>query len=89
MTDIYPDYDIRPIAAAVIIQAVKDVRDGDQDARAWLMGDGVLWLDVCGLQYDPEQLVRKIKKLRRGRSIKIARTRPTRPTRPTHNSPNL
>jgi hypothetical protein len=76
MTDqIFPDYDIRPIAAAVIVQAVKEAREGDRGARAWLMGDGVFWLDVCGLQYDPEQLARKIKKLQRGRSIKQARTR--------------
>lgn len=62
---IHNDYDIRPIAAAVIVQAVRDAREGSRDARAWLLGDGLLWLDICGIEYTPAQLQRRLQKSRR------------------------
>lgn len=56
------DYDIRPIAAAMILQAVIEARQGSQAARDWLLGDGLIWLDVCGITYTPAQLRRRLQK---------------------------
>lgn len=55
------DYDIKPIAAAVVLQAVNDAREGDQEAKAWLLGDGLIWLDVCGITYTPAQLRQRLR----------------------------
>ena len=52
------DIDIRPLAAAVIIQAVKDARDGDIEARAWLLHDGLFWLEACGIDADQSFVLR-------------------------------
>lgn len=64
------DYDIRPIAAAMILQAVIEARQGNQAARDWLLGDGLIWLDVCGITYTPAQLRQRLPN--RGRSYRKA-----------------
>ena len=53
------DYDIRALAAAVILQAARDAKD-DQAARTWLLTDAPLWLDGIGLDFAPEHIARWI-----------------------------
>lgn len=69
------DYSIKPLAAAVIAQAVRDARKGDAQAREWLRGDGLLWLSVCGIDYDREQIDRRLR--RAGKLVNKIRTRTT------------
>jgi hypothetical protein len=57
-----PDYSIRPILAAVIIQAMRDAHhsndcaDERRHARQWLTGEGLAWLSVAGLELDRRQM---------------------------------
>lgn len=53
---IYQDYSIRPLAAAVILQAAREAREGSQDARQWLQTDAPLWMDAIGLDLQPAQV---------------------------------
>lgn len=39
---------------AVIVQAVRDWRRGSWGARSWLITEGLIWLDGCGLNVDPD-----------------------------------
>ena len=59
---IYKDFDIRPLAAAVIVQASKEAQAGDQGARQWLQNDGLIFLDACGVTLEPAQVKRWIQK---------------------------
>ena len=59
---IYTDFDIRPLAAAVIVQAMKDAREGDRNARQWLQHEGLLFFDVCGVPVECEHVKRWIKR---------------------------
>ena len=53
------DYDIRPLAAAVIVQAAREAIH-DPTAREWLLTDAPLWFDGMGLDFDPAQVRRWI-----------------------------
>lgn len=68
-----PDYDIAPLVAAVILQAAREAHEGSQDARQWLVTDAPLWLDGIGVDMDPAQIMRWIKRgckiPRRGRMM--------------------
>ena len=57
---IHNDYSIRPLAAAVVIQAAKEAHTGDPDARAWLKGEGLLWMEICGVSLEQEQVTQWI-----------------------------
>lgn len=53
---IYQDYDIRPLAAAVIVRAAREAREGSAEARQWLLSDAPLWMDAIGLDLQPAQV---------------------------------
>lgn len=53
---IYKDYSIKALAAAVILQAAREARKGNQDARRWLQNDGLLWADAIGIDIDPDYI---------------------------------
>ena len=57
---IHFDYDIRPLAAAIVLQAIRDAKHGDRSARAWLQHDGLAFMDVCGVTLEPVQVKRWI-----------------------------
>lgn len=42
------DCDIRPLAYAVIVQAVRDAIKGDASARLWIATDGLFYLGALG-----------------------------------------
>jgi hypothetical protein len=44
------------LAAAIVIQAVEDTRAGDLDAAAWLLGDGLFFLDGLGMDIGPDYM---------------------------------
>jgi hypothetical protein len=53
-TPSYASDSIDRLALAVVLQAVRDVQDRNdgqdkQDARAWLLGGGLAWLDTFDL----------------------------------------
>ena len=37
------------LAAAIVVKALKDAKDGDPDARRWVASDGLPWFDYLGL----------------------------------------
>lgn len=43
------------LAANVILQAIKDARAGSREAATWLLFDGLLWLEGCGGDVDPDR----------------------------------
>jgi hypothetical protein len=47
--------DIRPLARAVVVAAVRDVRKGDRQAAYWLSWEGLAFLEVAGVECDPER----------------------------------
>ena len=53
-------YDIKPLAAAVIVQAVRDAKRGYPDAITWLQHDAQLWIDFSGFDINPDALQRII-----------------------------
>ena len=53
-------YDIKPLAAAVIVQAVRDARRGHADAVTWLQRDAQLWIDFSGFDINLDALQRII-----------------------------
>ena len=59
---IYIDYDIRPLAAAIVLQAISEAKQGDRSAREWLQHDGLAFMDVCGVTLDRVQVKRWITK---------------------------
>lgn len=52
-----PDYSIKGLVAAVIIQAVRDAARGDPGAVEWLKWDGLAWCEAVG--FDAEQTIKK------------------------------
>ena len=44
------------LAGAVLLRAVEDARGGDSLAVAWLLREGLFYLDGLGLDVDPEYL---------------------------------
>lgn len=57
---LHNDYDIRPLAAAIVLHAIREAKQGDQGARAWLQHDGLVFMDVCGVTLEPVQIKRWI-----------------------------
>ncbi len=52
-----PDYSIKGLVAAVIIQAVRDAARGDRGAVEWLQWDGLLWCEAAG--FDANEIIKK------------------------------
>lgn len=55
---IHTDYDARPLMRAVVIVALRDARqrrdtDKRNEARQWLVNDGLAWLDACDIYVTP------------------------------------
>jgi hypothetical protein len=46
----------RRLAMAAVQQAVEDACGGDQKAKTWLLESGFDWLEMCGIEVDPEQI---------------------------------
>lgn len=67
-----PDYDIRGLLAAVVIQAVKDARQGDIEAVQWLESEGACWLGVLGFDTRQKIIEKAIRK--QGRQSHSSRT---------------
>lgn len=55
------DYDIKPLAAAVILHAMREAKH-DKDARAWLQHDGLIFFDVCGVNVTAAHVQRWIRR---------------------------
>lgn len=53
---LHDDRCTRRLIAAVILQAVRDAREGDTEAGAWLVDDGLIFFDVLGLDINPERI---------------------------------
>lgn len=49
-------YDIKSLAAAVIVQAVRDAKRGHKDAVIFLQRDAQLWIDFSGFDINPDAL---------------------------------
>lgn len=63
---INPDNDIaeqgiKALAAAVVIQAAREAKKGDPDARAWLMYDGLTWCEAVGYDLHPDTVKKWLK----------------------------
>jgi hypothetical protein len=50
----------RRLAMAAILNSMKGASTGNQEARAWLMTDGLLWLDLVGIQVSVPQMEQAI-----------------------------
>ena len=48
------------LAVAIVTQAIKDARRGDQKAHRWLAGSSSQWLFGAVADTDPEQLQRLV-----------------------------
>lgn len=59
------DFDVRPLGYAVIVQAVKDAKQGDKSARLWLATDGLFYLAALGSAIDDETITEFINRLRK------------------------
>jgi hypothetical protein len=46
----------RQLALAVILKAVKDSCDGDDQAYEWLITTGIDWLYLVGVYINPDQI---------------------------------
>ena len=51
---------VNALAAAVILQAMREARHGDEGAADWLISDGPLWLDGLGLDIGPQRIRARI-----------------------------
>lgn len=49
-------YNMRGLAAAVILQALQDAQAGNHQARRWLQTDGLLWLEALGFRTNKQDL---------------------------------
>ena len=50
-----PNYDIRPLAAAVILQAAREA-EANPEAREWLIIDAPLWFAAIGFDIHPDRI---------------------------------
>lgn len=51
-----PNDPYKYLAAAMLLQAVKDAAAGDLEARIWLLTGGQLFLDALGIGMDPDRM---------------------------------
>ena len=73
---IHQDYNFRPLAVAVIVQAVRDARDGQVDAVRWLLShDAAFWFDGLGQDWNPNKITYAISSKRRIPAVKIYKQR--------------
>ena len=56
-----PSDPLRHIMLAVVHRAFMDARDGDDDARHWLLIEGVQWLSACGIDTNEHSLYNRLK----------------------------
>lgn len=51
-----PDSCYRNLAIAVILQALKEAVRGDDQARYWVINQGLSWLDLAGFNINASQV---------------------------------
>ena len=59
---IYKDYDLKPLVLAVVIHAAREANDGNEEARAWMRDESIVWLDAIGAGIQPEKIERWTRK---------------------------
>ncbi len=52
--------DARRLVCAVVIQAIRDHRRGDESATAWLLGDALPWLEMADMPRDAAEMQRAL-----------------------------
>ncbi|MEP7133464.1 MAG: hypothetical protein ABI904_00895 [Chloroflexota bacterium] len=78
--NINPDFDIRPLAAAVIGNARGEAQHGDPSAFIWLQTDGLVWADAIGLEIDRETVRNAVKGKRKQKPFTAAQYSASRST---------